>query len=117
MCRVTSDRAALLSALRAAVGDSHVLADSDLRASYETDWTRRWHGEALAVARPRRADEGSAVGRECADAGAALVPQGGNTGLVGGSVPRESSERPQVVLSAKRLRDIAALDDHARHGK
>jgi FAD/FMN-containing dehydrogenase len=110
MCGVTSDRAALLSALRAAVGDSHVLADSDLRASYETDWTRRWHGEALAVARPGSADEVRAVVHACADAGAALVPQGGNTGLVGGSVPRESSERPQVVLSTTRLRDIEAVD-------
>ena len=42
----------LLDELRVAVGPSNVLADADLRATYEMDWTRRWHGEAIAVARP-----------------------------------------------------------------
>ena len=109
MCGVTSD-GGLLSALGAAIGDQHVLADADLRAGYETDWTRRWHGEALAVVRPGNVEEVSAVLLACAMAGAALVPQGGNTGLVGGSVPRDASARPQVVLSTSRLRDLEAVD-------
>jgi FAD/FMN-containing dehydrogenase len=109
MCDVSSDEG-VLSALRAALGDQHVLTDADLRAGYETDWTRRWHGEALAAVRPGSAVEVSAVHRACADAGAAVVPQGGNTGLVGGSVPRTASDRPQVVLSTVRLRDLEPVD-------
>ncbi|MGH2358642.1 MAG: FAD-binding oxidoreductase, partial [Candidatus Limnocylindria bacterium] len=78
----------LVDALRAAVGERHCLTDPDLRASYETDWTRRFTGRALAVVRPGTVDQVAGVLRSCADAGVGVVPQGGNTGLVGGSVPR-----------------------------
>lgn len=100
----------LLEALRAAVGASHVLTDPDLRATYETDWTRRWRGEATAVVRPSSTDEVMAVLLVCAAAGAGVIPQGGNTGLVGGSVPRSINDRPQVVLSTLRLREIEPID-------
>ena len=100
----------LLDALRAAVGPTHVLTDPDLRAGYETDWTGRWHGTALAVVRPASTDEVVAVVRACAAAGAAVIPQGGNTGLVGGSVPRVEASRPQVVISTLRLRDLGPVD-------
>jgi FAD/FMN-containing dehydrogenase len=100
----------LLDALRAAVGPTHLLTDADLRATYQTDWTGRWHGEALAVVRPASTEEVVAVLRACAAAGAAVIPQGGNTGLVGGSVPRPSLARPQVVVSTARLRDMEAVD-------
>lgn len=99
-----------LEALRAIVGPGHVLTDADLRATYETDWTRRWHGEALAVVRPASVEEVSAVVRACAAAGGAVIPQGGNTGLVGGSVPRTLASRPQVVLSTLRLRGLGPVD-------
>jgi FAD/FMN-containing dehydrogenase len=103
----------LLRSLRAAVGPSHVLTDADLRASYETDWTRRWRGEAVAVARPATTDEVIAVMRACAAAGAAVIPQGGNTGLVGGSVPRVGSGTGQVIVSTLRLRDLEPVDQLA----
>ena len=60
----------LLETLRAAVGPNHVLTDPDLRAGYETDWTGRWRGEALAVVRPASTSEVVAVVRVCAAAGA-----------------------------------------------
>jgi FAD/FMN-containing dehydrogenase len=101
---------AFLDTLRAAVGASHVLTDADLRSSYETDWTRRWRGEALAVVRPATTDEVIAVLLACAVAGAAVIPQGGNTGLVGGSVPRAVADGPQVVVSTLRLRDLEPVD-------
>jgi FAD/FMN-containing dehydrogenase len=104
---------ALLRALRDSVGDAHVLTDADLRASYETDWTRRWRGEALAVVRPADVEQVAAVVSACREAGAAVVPQGGNTGLVGGSVPRSKSDRPQVVLSVSRMRDLEPVDTSA----
>ena len=88
------------------VGADQVLVDPQLRASYETDWTRRFHGSARCVVRPATTDEVAAVVRACADAGAALCVQGGNTGLVGGSVPVDGS----VLLSTARLRDIGDVD-------
>ena len=103
----------LLESLRAAVGASHVLTDPDLRASYETDWTRRWHGDALAVVRPASTDEVIGVMVACAEVGAAVIPQGGNTGLVGASVPRAEAIRPQVVVSTLRLRDLEPIEELA----
>jgi FAD/FMN-containing dehydrogenase len=96
----------LTDALRGIVGERHCLVDPALRASYETDWTRRFSGSALAVVRPGSADEVAAVLRACADAGVGVVPQGGNTGLVGGSVPRGG----EVVLSTLRLSAIEDFD-------
>ena len=104
------DHAPLLDTLRDALGPSHVLTDPDLRATYETDWTRRWRGAALAIARPATTEQVAAVLRACASAGVAIIPQGGNTGLVGGSVPRSVANRPQVVLSTLRLRDLEPVD-------
>ena len=92
--------------LPSVVGERHCLTDPDLRASYETDWTRRWTGTALAVVRPGSTDEVAAVLRACTDAGVGVVPQGGNTGLVGGSVPRDG----EVVLSLRRLDAVEDVD-------
>jgi FAD/FMN-containing dehydrogenase len=103
-------RDAFLDTLRSAVGPTHVLTDADLRASYEMDWTRRWRGKALAVVRPATTEEVIAVLMACATAGAAVIPQGGNTGLVGGSVPRGLDDGPQVVLSTLRLREMEPVD-------
>jgi FAD/FMN-containing dehydrogenase len=100
----------LLHSLRAIVGDAHVLADADLLAGYLVDWTRRWSGDALCAVRPADSEQVAAVMRACADAGVAVIPQGGNTGLVGGSVPRAALDRPQVVLSLTRLRDLEPVD-------
>ena len=88
------------------VGERHVLADPDLRAPYERDWTGRFGGEARAVARPADTAQVAAVVRACANAGAAIVPQGGNTGLVGASVPRGG----EVVVSLRRLDAIGPVD-------
>lgn len=96
----------LTEALRGIVGERHCLTDAALRASYETDWTRRWTGPSAAVVRPGSTEEVSQVLRACADAGVGVVPQGGNTGLVGGSVPQDG----EVVLSTLRLNAIDDLD-------
>ena len=109
-CSPMGSQGVLLQSLRAAVGEGHVLTDADLRASYETDWTRRWHGDALAVVRPASTEEVIAVLIACAEASAAVIPQGGNTGLVGGSVPRATSNGSQVVVSTLRMRDLEPVD-------
>jgi FAD/FMN-containing dehydrogenase len=91
--------------LRAVVGEQHVLSDPSLTASYETDWTRRFHGRARCVARPGSTEDVAAVLKLCAKHGVAVVPQGGNTGLVGASVPVDG----ELVLSTARLREISDL--------
>lgn len=97
---------ALSERLRAIVGPAHLLEDPDTRASFETDWTRRFSAPAAAVARPATAEEVAAILSLCREAGLPVVPQGGNTGLVGGSVPRGG----ELVLSLRRLDAIQDLD-------
>ena len=97
----------LIETLRRAVGASHVLVDGDLTA-WEQDWRKRARGKALAVVRPGTSDEVAQVVRACAAAGAPMVPQGGNTGLVVGSTPDASGR--EVVLSLQRLNAVRSLD-------
>ncbi|GIJ63727.1 FAD-binding oxidoreductase [Virgisporangium aurantiacum] len=92
--------------LRSAVGAAHVLVDPDLRAPYETDWTRRFTGTARCVVRPASTAEVVAVVRACAAAGAAIVVQGGNTGLVGAGVPAGG----EVLVSLARLAGVEPVD-------
>ena len=96
-----------LQALRACLGDANVLVDGDLDA-YQVDWRKRYRGRALAVARPSCTDEVAAVVRLCATHGVPIVPQGGNTGLVGGGVPDASGD--QLLLSLSRMRRVRAVD-------
>ena len=99
----------MIEELRAIVGAQHVLVDDDLRAGYEVDWTGRFRGSTPAVVRPGSVDEVAAVVRACAEARVALVPQGGNTGLVGGGVPLGG----EIVLSMRRLSTIEPVDELA----
>jgi FAD/FMN-containing dehydrogenase len=103
----------LLAMLETIVGDGHVLADPDLRAGYETDWTGRWHGESLAVVRPADTGEVAAVLRACVEHRVAVVPQGGNTGLVGGATPAE--RQSEIVLSTRRLDYLGDADRALMH--
>lgn len=91
------------------VGAPHVLTDADTTAGHLTDWTRRRTGRALAVVRPASTAEVVDVVKVCAAQGVAICPQGGNTGLVGGSVPPDDDE-PRIVLSTTRLSDAGPVD-------
>jgi hypothetical protein len=97
---------ALLDALREAVGANHVVTEPDLVASHVVDWTGRFRGATPAVVRPGSVEEVAAVVRACATAGAAIVPQGGNTGLVGGSIPRHG----EIVCHLGRLNALGPVD-------
>jgi len=102
---------ALLDPLRAIVGVPHVLTHDDPTtdlSAWENDWRQRAWGRALAVVRPGCTAEVAAVVKACAAAGTSIVPQGGNTGLVVGSVPDDSGT--QVVLSLTRLNRVRAID-------
>lgn len=97
---------AVLAQLAAVVGADHVLTDPGLTEGYVTDWSGRWRGHATAVVRPGSTAEVAAVVRVCASAGVAVVPQGGNTGLVNGSIPHAG----EVVVSVRRLDRIEGVD-------
>lgn len=97
----------VLELLRAAVGPANVLTEGDLSA-WEVDWRKRYRGRALAVVRPGSTDQVAAVVKACAAHGVPLVTQGGNTGLVGGSVPDASGT--QVLLSLTRLNRVREVD-------
>lgn len=99
---------ALINALRTVVGAANVMVEGDLSA-YELDWRRRYRGKALAVVRPANTTEVAAVVKLCERHGAGLVPQGGNTGLVGGSIPDGSGA--QVLLSLQRMNKVRAIDE------
>jgi len=96
----------ILDRLASVVGAHHVLTDPDLTAPFETDWTRRWTGRSLAVVRPADTMQVAHVVAACAEHGVAVVPQGGNTGLVGGAAPRGG----EVVLSLIRLSELGPVD-------
>ena len=97
-----------VDALAAAIGANNVLTGEGDTAAYLTDWRKQFSGAAVCVARPANTAEVAAVVRLCADAGIAIVPQGGNTGLCGGSVP--TGARPEMVLSLARMNRIRELD-------
>ncbi len=96
----------LAAGLARIVGEAFLLTDPDLREPYEVDWTGRFRGDARLVVRPKDTDEVARVLRCCHDAGAPVLTQGGNTGLVGGGVPGGG----EVVLSLTRLDDLSEVD-------
>ena len=98
----------LLDQLRSTVGADHVLTDAADVAAYVVDWTGVHEGRALAVVRPGSTAEVADVVKACHGVGAPIVPQGGNTGLVGGGVPDSSGT--QVVLSLARMRTVREVD-------
>ena len=102
---------ALIDQLRSLCGAPHVLTHDDPGAdlsAWEQDWRKRSRGRALAVVRPGSTAEVAAVVKACAAQGVSIVPQGGNTGLVVGSVPDDSGT--QVVLSLTRMTAVRQID-------
>ena len=101
----------LLDSLRQICGAEHVLTHDDPStdlSAWEHDWRKRVFGKALAVVRPASTAEVAAVVKACANSFTSIVPQGGNTGLVAGSVPDASGQ--QIVLSLQRMNAVRALD-------
>ena len=99
-----------VDACRAAIGTAHVLTDPHDTAPFLTDWRRRYTGDACAVLNPSNAQEVAALVKLAVEHGIALVPQGGNTGLVGGATPDASGH--QAVLTLRRLNRVRDIDPH-----
>lgn len=104
----------LLQSFKQILGEPHVLTGPDC-APFCTDWRKRYHGQALCVARPGNAEEVARIVQLCAAARVAVVPQGGNTGLVGGATPLPRQDaahalQGSVIVSLQRMKRIRAID-------
>ncbi|MBR7798713.1 FAD-binding oxidoreductase [Undibacterium fentianense] len=93
---------------KAIVGNEHVLTSEVEQKSYLEDWRQRVVGKALAIVRPSNTEQVAALVQLCQDHHVPIVPQGGNTGLVFGSIPDQSGTA--IVLSLKRLQGIRKID-------
>ena len=99
----------ILERLKALVGPAGWSEDADRIAPKLQEWRERWLGHTPLLLLPRSTEEVSAIVRICAETGTAITPQGGNTGLVGGQIPKG-----EVLLSTERLnriREVAPGDD------
>ena len=99
----------LLAKLAALLGPKGFTTDAETIAPHLKEWRNKHFGATPALASPANTDEVSALVRLCAEAGVAITPQGGNTGLVGGQIPQG-----EVLVSLKRknrIRSVDALND------
>ena len=97
----------LTEQLKSIVGPAGITSsDTDLEP-HLTEWRDIWRGETLLMVSPDSTEQVSAVVRACSEAGTAIVPQGGNTGLCGGAIPDSSGK--QVILSLSRLNQIRSI--------
>ena len=100
--------AAFIARVRAIVGDAGVLTDAADIAPYVHDWRGNYIGKTALVVRPANTEEVAAVVKLCTEARTPIVPQGGNTGMVGGGIP--DSTNHAIVLSLTRMNKIRAID-------
>jgi FAD/FMN-containing dehydrogenase len=98
----------LIARLRSIVGVRGLLTEPADTAPYAEDWRRLYRGRTDAVVRPATTEELAAVVRLCADAGVPVVPQGGNTSMVGGAVPAEDGS--ELIISLSRLNRVRQID-------
>jgi FAD/FMN-containing dehydrogenase len=105
---VSSSSCELRSALISLVGEKGCLFDPQETAAYCEDWRQLYKGKTPAVIRPATAEEVASVVRLCAERRIALVPQGGNTGMMGGAAPHESGT--EIVVSLSRMNRIRTVD-------
>jgi FAD/FMN-containing dehydrogenase len=101
-------RESILSALQNIVGSRHVLTDPALFAGSLVEPRGLYHGDALALVRPGSTKEVADLAALCNQARIGMVPQGGDTGLVGGQIPDQSGE--EIIVSTQRLRAIREVD-------
>ncbi len=101
----------LLQALAERLGPKGLTRDAAEMAPWLTDWRDRYHGAAAAMASPATREETALIVGLCAAAGVPLVPQGGNTGMVGGATPDASGSA--ILLSTRRMNSIRRIDPAA----
>jgi FAD/FMN-containing dehydrogenase len=90
------------------VGAEHVIADAERQQPFLHEWRDLYTGRAALVVCPATTAEVAAVVSSANDSGIAIVPQGGNTGLVGGQIPSQTGN--EIVLSLSRLKRVREVD-------
>ncbi|AXS39569.1 FAD-binding oxidoreductase [Breoghania sp. L-A4] len=100
--------AELIARFAAIVGPNHALTNAQDIEPYLIEWRDLYAGKSPLVLRPGNAEEVAAIVRLANDNGVGVVPQGGNTGLVGGQTPDDSGK--QIVISLSRLNTIREVD-------
>ena len=108
---MTPAQSALIVAARAELGAKAVLSDPADIAPWLSDWRGRYHGASAAIFAPDTVDGVQFVIAQARAAGVALVPQGGNTSMVGGATPPDDGSA--LILSTRRLNRIRAIDPAA----
>ena len=98
----------LLNQFAAIVGEKHAIRDSASMAGYMTEWREIWVGKSPLVMRPANTEEVSRILKLASETGTAIVPQSGNTGLVGGQIPFEDGD--ELLLSLDRMTKILNVD-------
>ncbi|MBA3666814.1 MAG: FAD-binding oxidoreductase [Sphingomonas sp.] len=98
----------LVDEVRARFGDRVALTDALDIKPWLTDWRGRWTGRAGAILQPGSTEEVAAIVAMAVDKGVALVPQGGNTSMVGGATPPDDGSA--LILSLRRMNRIRAID-------
>jgi FAD/FMN-containing dehydrogenase len=102
----------IVDGLTALIGASSVITELSLMASYLDEPRKRFHQSAVAIVLPRSVEEVQAIARWANDNRVALIPQGGNTGLVGAQVPLAGNE---VIVSLARLKAVREVNAAAGH--
>jgi len=109
--RMTPAQNALIDALSGQLDAKSIVTDPAEIAPWETDWRGRYHGHAPALIAPSSRDEVAAVVRLATQFGVPLVPQGGNTSMVGGATPPGNGSA--LILSTRRMNRIRSLSADA----
>ena len=102
----------IVETLRARLGADRVITDPQDLAPWLSDWRGLYHGKALALVEPRSTAEVAQVVRLSAETGTPIVPQGGNTSMVGGATPDGSGTA--LILSLRKLNAVRSIDTGAR---
>ena len=97
-----------VDALVRIVGEDHAIRDADAMAPYLVEWRDRYRGKAALVLKPGETEQVSAILKLANETRTAIVPQGGNTGLVGGQIPFETGH--EVVVALERLNRVRNID-------
>ena len=105
-------RTATINRLRAAIGPQGIFTDPAELEPYIVDWRGIYRGAAAAVVRPANAEQVAAIVKICAETKTPLVPQGGNTGMCGATVP-DAKDSPVVIAMGRmnRIRNVDALNN------
>ena len=87
--------------------------ESDVISNHSIDWRKNFKGNASIVIFPKSVEKLVNVIKKCNEKKISVIPQGGNTSLVGGSVPLENSKKFQVIINFKKLNKIINFDPNS----